>query len=130
MKKAIVIISSVVIAAGMIAAGIYMKSVHDYKEKVANIIFKTVELENVADGVYKGKCETGIVNAQVCVRVIDHAITDIELIKHDNGKGASAESILDDMILDQTTDVDAVSGATCSSKVIRKAVENALSKGC
>ena len=36
------------------------------------------------------------------------------------------EKLADDMVKQQSLNVDAVSGATNSSKVIRKAVENAL----
>ena len=55
--------------------------------------------------------------------------TDIELTEHQNGRGTPAEAILEEMLREQTTDVDAVSGATCSSRVIRKAVEEARAKG-
>ena len=89
----------------------------------------SIPCQYVADGVYDGSCETGVVNATVQVTVRDHVITDISLVRHDNGRGASAEAVLQQMLRSQTTDVDAVSGATCSSKVIRKAVENALTKG-
>ena len=53
----------------------------------------------------------------------------IELLEHENGRGTPAEAILSQMVQKQTTAVDAVSGATCSSKVIRKAVENAITAG-
>jgi len=56
----------------------------------------------------------------------DGAIVAINLLRHDNGRGASAEQVINDMVDKQTTDVDAISGATNSSNVIRKAVENAL----
>ena len=59
----------------------------------------------------------------------DHTIKEIKLLEHNNDRGASAESILDHMVEKQRTDVDAVTGATNSSKVIRKAVENALAMG-
>lgn len=58
--------------------------------------------------------------------VANHAITDIKITRHKCGKGKPAESIVDDVIAKQTTKVDAVSGATGSSIVILKAIENAV----
>ena len=64
--------------------------------------------------------------AKVEVTVKDKAITNIALIEHMNGKGKPAERIIDDIVKQQSVAVDTVSGATNSSKVIMKAVENAL----
>ena len=127
--KTVLIILSAVLLLGGLAGGLYLKSISDYKAKVNALDFANIDLSKVADGVYDGSCETGVVNATVQVTVRDHVITDISLVRHDNGRGASAEAVLQQMLRSQTTDVDAVSGATCSSKVIRKAVENALTKG-
>ncbi|WP_313562885.1 FMN-binding protein [Ruminiclostridium cellobioparum] len=41
-------------------------------------------------------------------------------------RGAKAEAIVDKIISEQSVTVDVISGATNSSKVILKAVENAL----
>ena len=43
-----------------------------------------------------------------------------------NGRGKPAEIVADRIIQEQRIDVDAVSGATNSSVVIKKAVENAF----
>lgn len=127
--KTVLIILSAVLLLGGLAGGLYLKSISDYKAKVNALDFANIDFSKVADGVYDGSCETGVVNATVQVTARDHGITDISLVRHDNGRGASAEAVLQQMLRSQTTDVDAVSGATCSSKVIRKAVENALTKG-
>ena len=47
-------------------------------------------------------------------------------MQHDNGLGSSAESIVNDIIEKQSLDIDAIAGATVSSKCILKAVENAI----
>lgn len=127
--KILLICLAAVLTAGLVAGGLYLKSIADYKEKVAAIQFTDIDLENVAYGTYEGRCDTGVICAEVTVTVKDHVITDIELTKHENGRGAPAEAILGQMLQKQTTAVDAVTGATNSSKVIRKAVENALEKG-
>ena len=127
--KIMIILLAVVLIAGLLAGGLYLKSIRDYKAEVAALTFTEIDLSRVADGTYIGSCETGVVNAQVLVTVRDHTITDIQLLRHDNGRGSPAEAILDRMLQAQSTDVDTVSGATCSSRVLRKAVENALSQG-
>ena len=87
------------------------------------------ELADVADGEYEGVAETPLVKVTVNVIVSDHKITDIQLLRHVNGKGESAESMIPEMISQNTSEVDGVTGATMSSKTIRSAVRNALVKG-
>lgn len=53
----------------------------------------------------------------------------IKIIEHENGLGGKAEKIVDDVISRQSLEVDALSGATVSSKYIIKAIENALQSG-
>ena len=81
------------------------------------------------DGVYIGSASTNMVKAEVKVTVENHKISAIELIKHDNLLGKKAEAILGGMISANTYDVDAVTGATASSQVIKSAVCSALLKG-
>ena len=78
---------------------------------------------------YLGKAETTFVKVEVEVEVIDHKIVKSNLVKHDNGLGKKAERIIEDMISLNTYEVDAVSGATSSSEVIKSAVSDALAKG-
>ena len=128
-KKTVLISLLVLMIIGIFAGGIYLKSISDYKAKVAALTFDEIDLTKVEDGIYEGQCDTGIVRARVQVTVRNHRLESIDLLEHENGRGTPAEAILDQMAQDQTTAVDAVSGATCSSKVIRKAVENAIKAG-
>lgn len=66
------------------------------------------------------------VSAEVRVTVKGQRITGIELLEHNSGKGAPAEVIPGRAVEAKSLDVDAVSGATYSSKVILKTKENAL----
>ncbi len=88
-----------------------------------------LNLAAVADGAYQGEADAGIIQVTVCVTVKDHTIAGIELLRHKNGQGKAAESITGSMVRKQKIAVDAVSGATLSSRVIQKAVENALAGG-
>ncbi|UWG95858.1 FMN-binding protein [Dehalobacter sp. DCM] len=91
------------------------------QEKIAN-----VDLDNIPDGAYTGTYAASPIEAAVRVTVKDHAITAIEITKHENGRGEPAEAITNTVIETQNLDVDVISGATYSSKVILKAIENAL----
>lgn len=128
-KKAVLIVILALLVIGLLAGGIYLKTISDYKSKVNALTFDEIDLIKVADGIYEGQCDTGVVRAKVQVTVRDHRLESIELLEHENGRGTPAEAILDQMVQKQTTAVDTVSGATCSSKVIRKAVENAVTAG-
>ncbi len=82
--------------------------------------------EYVTDGVYVGEYDVDFVYAKVEVTVQNGVITKIDILEHKNGRGKPAEIVADRIIEEQKIDVDAVSGATNSSVVIKKAVENAL----
>ena len=64
--------------------------------------------------------------AKVEVTVQNGEITNINILEHRHERGKTAEVIADSMVDEQKIDVDAISGATNSSTVIKKAVENAL----
>ena len=64
--------------------------------------------------------------AKVEVTVQNGEITNINILEHRHERGKAAEVITDSIVDEQKIDVDAISGATNSSIVIKKAVENAL----
>ncbi len=66
------------------------------------------------------------ISAKVRVVVKKQQLAEIEMERHFNGQGSLAETILDTVIEAQSINVDVVSGATYSSMVILKAIENAL----
>jgi uncharacterized protein with FMN-binding domain len=68
------------------------------------------------------------VSARVEITVHDGKITDIKLLEHNNGQGKPAEAIIGQVLENQTLEVDVIAGATYSSKVILKAIEDALDK--
>lgn len=87
------------------------------------------DLSQLADGRYVGSCDNGLVKVTVAVAVQGHAITGVEILKHDNGRGSAANAITADVVRLQSVEVDTVAGATYSSDTILKAVETALAKG-
>jgi uncharacterized protein with FMN-binding domain len=105
----------------------YLISVQRYKRSVANITYTHANASGIPDGVYIGECDVRLIAARVEVTVQDGQITNIDLIKHRHERGEAAEGIEKRIVAQQRIDVDAVSGATNSSQVIKKAVDNALS---
>ncbi len=89
----------------------------------------SMDMSNVEDGIYEGHSELGPVIVDVKVTVECSKIIDIEIVEHQNGLGQSANIIVEDMVAMNTYEVDAVSGATVSSEIIKNAVNDALQKG-
>ena len=85
-----------------------------------------VDLSAIPDGVYVGEYDVNFIYAKVEVTVRNGEMTDIIILEHKQERGKAAEAVISDMLAEQKIDVDAVSGATNSSTVIKKAVENAL----
>ena len=85
-----------------------------------------IDINTIQDGVYSGSYSAFPVSAEVNVTVKAHRITSIDIIRHDNGQGAPAEAIPGKVVEAQSLQVDSVSGATYSSRVILKAIEDAL----
>ena len=128
MKKYIIISIIAVVAVICAFAINYLKGISDYKQKVNNIVIKNVDLNNKEDGKYIGEFDANVIYAKVEVEVKNKKISNINIIKHKNDRGAPAEVITQNVVNAQSLEVDVISGATNSSKVILKAIENALSK--
>jgi|GEM_PF-313075 len=101
-------------------------SLGQYKTKMDHIEITGINAAGIPDGSYTGVCDVGYIYARVRVEVRNESITDVVLLEHRNERGSRAEAITDDMVHKQNVRVDAVSGATNSSRVIMKAAENAL----
>lgn len=126
MKKKILIILLCTILFVLIGASLYLKRlVND----VNSITVSNLNMANITDGIYVGKYSITPVYVEVEASVTEHKITNIKIIEHENGLGGKVEKIVDDVISRQSLEVDAVSGATVSSKCIIKAIENALQSG-
>lgn len=126
-KKVLIVLGCILaiiliaIAAMYITAG---KKTAYYK----NFDFGSLNLSNVKDGTYTGSEDGDLVSASVEVTVKDHKIVKVNILSHKSGKGKPAEAIVDDIVKNNSLEVDTISGATLSSNVIKKAVYNALTK--
>ncbi|MEC9485351.1 MAG: FMN-binding protein [Candidatus Izemoplasma sp.] len=85
-------------------------------------------ISSLEDGTYDGSYyyQEDQLGAHVEVTIKDGLIIDINLLEHITTRGQDAEEIIDDIITEQRIDVDAISGATTSSHVIKLAISDAL----
>jgi uncharacterized protein with FMN-binding domain len=98
-----------------------------FNEGQKNIVIEEVNLSRVPNGTYEGEASNFHDSAKVNVTVQDHLITEIEILKvSPSGMQAKIEDLVQRIIALQTPNVDIVSGASASSKVFLKAVDNAL----
>ncbi|MCX6087772.1 MAG: FMN-binding protein [Caldiserica bacterium] len=115
-----------ILVVAIIGAYLGFKTIESNLNKLKDLKISNVDISNAADRTYTGSFQAFPIAAEVKVTIKNHKITGIELVKHRTGQGAPAEIIPDKVVETQTLEVDAVTGATYSSKVILKAIENAL----
>lgn len=125
MKRTFKLVLAVVAVLILAMAGFAYYAIQSTPEP-DEIIIDNVDLSAVADGTYTGEYDATMVKATVEVTVENNKIVSIVILQHQNGQGGEAESIIYSVMEDQSLDVDLVSGASLSSKVILKAIENAL----
>ncbi|WP_090446333.1 FMN-binding protein [Natronincola peptidivorans] len=123
-KLIIIFIFGLLVGAGIYFGKEYIR-LQEYRNTIRAIEIEGIELSKVVDGVYEGFSDGLLVSAKVWVTVENHRITDIQL-EHHHDRGIAAEVLVDKVLENQSTKVDIVTGATSSSKVILKAIENAL----
>ena len=100
-----------------------------FVQKIDKLEIRDVAVSQVKDGTYEGAETILPVSAKVRVTVSAGRITGITMLSHSHGPNHGADAILPRVLEAQSLQVDAVSGATYSSKVVRKAIENALRQG-
>jgi len=86
---------------------------------------------SLKDGVYTGTANAYMPNLNVSVTIKGGVITDVKITSHSETPrwyNAVVNVIPNSIVKAQGTEIDAVSGATCSSYGIMAAVENALTK--
>jgi len=128
MKKKHVILLTVfiVILVIVLAMTVISKKIESNLDQLVVATIPDIDLTKLDDGVYTGSYQVFPISVKVKVTLSNHTITEIVLVKHVNGQGKAAEVIIDKVVSAQSLDVDNIAGATYSSRVILKAIENAL----
>ena len=127
MKKAIIISFLIIILMVLVTLGILMGRSASIAKKVRAMPINEVDLAEITDGSYKGDFTYAGFTYQVEVMIKEHKIENIKVLKNRNTKYSKlAEGIIEKVVQNQSLKVDAISGATTTSKALLKAIENAL----
>lgn len=118
------------IAILILAVGIYFgyQKLNLDLERLKDNEFETLKPNEWKDGSYLGESTQFPIKVTVEVRLQSQQITNISILEHQTGEGQGAEAILDKVMDAQSLDVDVITGATYSSILILKAIEDALEK--
>jgi uncharacterized protein with FMN-binding domain len=130
-KKRVIVLILVgaVVAAVAVAAGVFAANFNKMAREMSAMTFEGIDISKVRDGTYRGACKLVPVTAVVRVRVEGGRVTGIDVLRHMHGPGYGADAFARRVVEAQSLEVDAVSGASGSSKAMKKAIENALRKG-
>jgi uncharacterized protein with FMN-binding domain len=94
---------------------------------IQTMAISEVDLNNLQDGTYTGNFDRGRWSNQVEVKIKDQKITNIKIVKDIKYPMEDiVDKIFGQVIQEQSTAVDVISGATVTSKAYLKSIENAL----
>lgn len=123
MKKFIFAAAGLIIIIGGVLAFAFLQKA----KEVRDMEIGDVDLGRVADGLYKGKEEYLGFTCYAEVSVRDHRITDVNLYENRDSEWVEKAKTVGNKVMEkQSLQVDAVSGATITSKAMLKAIEKAL----
>ncbi|MGM0462202.1 MAG: FMN-binding protein [Fibrobacterota bacterium] len=88
-----------------------------------------IDFTDIRDGIYAGRAARLPISAQVEMHVKDGHLNNMNIFIRRSTRRAETQETARRVIQNQTLDVDVVSGATYSSVLILKAMEDALKKG-
>lgn len=123
-KRGLVVIVLVAVVVPFAHRGVQF---YQYQKMMETLEVGEIQLENLEDGIYSGGFDAVLINAFVDVTIEEGRIEDIKL-EHEHNRGYRAEVIIRSVLDQQSIQVDTISGATDSSKVILKAIEKALNE--
>lgn len=128
MLKKIGFIVGVIVVVAVLAGGFVLYRLQGMAHRIegAQAGIGGIDLSRVADGVYSGSYGDFVVSAQVEVAVKNHRIVKITIKDQKCGKGYEVLDTVGHILKAQSPKVDAVTGASSSSRCIMIAVDRAL----
>lgn len=124
-KKYYKVILAVIGALILLGLVWYSNKIHSFEELI-NMELGELDLSNHPDGYYRGSYEEGVWQCVVEVLVLDGEIVELVFKESIKDKDPTSDIIAKRVVQSQSLDVDTITGATASSKVYLKAIENAL----
>ena len=126
MKTMLKVLLGFLIVIIIVGASMWIK-LNQNMNTIKEIPIEDIDFTVYEDGIYEGLYYyEDQIGAKVEVHIEDGNIINIVLVEHVYGLGQKAESIIDEVILEQSLDVDYISGASTSSKVILLAIDDAM----
>jgi uncharacterized protein with FMN-binding domain len=124
MKKKLLIILGIIV---VVLVVLFFRVTDGLTEGV-RVTIDGINLSNIPDGRYTGVYEFKRWSNTVAVNVENHKITAVDIEQDVPGAGITncSGEVIRRVVESQTTLVDAVSGATVTSKAYLKSIENAL----
>ena len=123
-----VLVLGALIAAAAVFGARFAASQSRFEAIIAETAPKGAAFASLADGTRRATVAEGEVSATVEVTVAGGSITGLRLVEGRNVEQAVADAVFAAVKEAQSTGVDAVAGATASSNVLLKAVEEAAGK--
>jgi len=128
MFKKIAIVAGVILLFVVIGLGILAYQLagmaHNFESELNRVA--AIDLKKVPDGIYSGSYGNFVVSARVEVVVKNHRIKKITIVDQKCGRGYEARDTVLRILEAQSPKVDAVTGASSSSRCIMIAVARAL----
>ena len=128
MLKKVLMVCGIVILLIIITGGVMFYRLNNMAYKFKSDLAKvtSLDLSKIKDGVYSGSYGDFVVSVSLDVTVKNHKITQIVIKDQSCGKGYDARGTIDRIIKAQSPKVEAVTGASSSSRSIMLAVDRAL----
>jgi uncharacterized protein with FMN-binding domain len=131
-RKMIGWIIGLIVVGLAIAAGVgWTKAGNEHKE-ILSLSFEQIDFDNLKDGIYEGYFEGGMYGwreNRIRITVDSGMITDIRVLEHKENQSEEFTGGLFGRVLEERSlEVDAVSGATLTSRAYLKGLEDALKK--
>lgn len=126
MKKKLLTILVSIIGIMVIGAAVFKVRYDTMVRRISDEIVYDVNLHEIDDGVYSGCFGDFLVSVSLDVTVSDNRIATVEITAQHCGPGYESLETVDRILEAQSPCVDAVSGATNSSRCIMIAVYKAL----
>lgn len=125
--KVLIIIGLIIIVL-VTASALFIHKIEEDLKGLKSLEIEDIDLSKIDNGEYNGEYTALPIIVETKTYIKDGKIDRIEIIKHINGQGKNAEKIIESIIEKQKINVDTISGATYSSIVIQKAIEESLSR--
>jgi uncharacterized protein with FMN-binding domain len=120
------IAAAVALLAVFLAAGIHFLTIQSrFGSVIPRVALEEKDLRSLADGTRRATVEEGDIRVTVEITVTGGRIEDLKLTEAQNVEPALAGRLFEAVRAAQSTRVDAVAGATASSRVLLKAIEAA-----